>query len=167
MTSQMKDPRCPSCRLDYARRSRRFGTLEHFASWFYLYPFTCQLCCHRFLALQFGVRYAKRPVDKRQFSRFPVKFPAKLRSSETIGQGTVRALSMGGCEVDTDLPAAPGSIFELSLTVWENQPELVVRAAIVRSQRTSTVGLEFLKLEAWNRARLNWCIDGLLLHGTP
>ena len=55
---------CPACGGTLVRRSHRNGLAEAMFSVVYVYPFRCQLCTHRFLALQWGVRYQRR--DRRR-----------------------------------------------------------------------------------------------------
>ena len=54
---------CPKCGGTLARRSHRSGLAEEMLSVVYVYPFRCQLCAHRFLALQWGARYHRIAQD--------------------------------------------------------------------------------------------------------
>jgi len=60
---QMLQPVCPKCSSDYVERVSRIGS-ERLISLFYIYPFRCQWCGHRFRLLQWGVTYRKiaRPM---------------------------------------------------------------------------------------------------------
>ena len=60
---QMPQPICPKCSSDYVERVSRIG-FERLISLFYIYPFSCQPCGHRFRLLQWGVTYRKseRPM---------------------------------------------------------------------------------------------------------
>jgi transposase-like protein len=60
---QMPQPVCPKCSSDYVERVSRIGS-ERLISLFYIYPFECQACGHRFRLLQWGVTYRKieRPM---------------------------------------------------------------------------------------------------------
>ena len=51
---------CPACGGTLARRAHRNGLAEKIFSVLYVYPFRCQFCAHRFLALQWGARYHRR-----------------------------------------------------------------------------------------------------------
>jgi hypothetical protein len=55
---------CPKCSSEYVKRASRVG-LEHLMSHFYIYPFTCQLCWHRFRLFQWGVTYRRIDLDSR------------------------------------------------------------------------------------------------------
>src|SRR5499433_4610648 len=60
---QMPQPVCPKCSSDYVERAHRVG-LERLISFFYIYPFRCQPCGHRFRLLQWGVTYTKGMVTR-------------------------------------------------------------------------------------------------------
>lgn len=57
-------PPCPQCRKNLVRRSRRRGIYERTVSLLYVYPFRCQHCAHRFLALQWGTLYERYYPDE-------------------------------------------------------------------------------------------------------
>jgi len=54
---------CPECGGTLARRAHRHGLAEILVSVMYIYPFRCQLCAHRFRALQWGIRYHRIAQD--------------------------------------------------------------------------------------------------------
>jgi stage V sporulation protein G len=55
---------CPKCSSEYVKRASRVG-LERLMSLFYIYPFRCQLCWHRFRLFQWGVTYTRIELDSR------------------------------------------------------------------------------------------------------
>ena len=55
----MPRPLCPRCSREYVKRVSRVGLGERLISLFYVYPFRCQLCGHRFQLLQWGVEYKR------------------------------------------------------------------------------------------------------------
>jgi predicted RNase H-like nuclease (RuvC/YqgF family) len=55
---QMKQPVCPKCSSNYVKRVSRIGS-ERLISLFYIYPFRCQPCGHRFRLFKWGVRYTR------------------------------------------------------------------------------------------------------------
>jgi chromosome segregation ATPase len=67
---QMPQPVCPKCSSDYVERVSRIGS-ERLISLFYIYPFKCQPCGHRFRLLQWGVTYRKieRPMRSTEVQR--------------------------------------------------------------------------------------------------
>lgn len=54
---------CPECGGTLARRAHRHGLAGLLVSVMYIYPFRCQLCTHRFLTLQWGIRYHRIAQD--------------------------------------------------------------------------------------------------------
>ena len=60
---QMPQPVCPKCSSDYVKRAHRVGP-ERLISLFYIYPFRCQPCGHRFRLLQWGVTYTNGMVTR-------------------------------------------------------------------------------------------------------
>jgi len=55
----LRPPPCPQCRRAVVQRTHRRGLFERVGSLFWLYPFRCQRCGHRFRAKQRGVRYVR------------------------------------------------------------------------------------------------------------
>ena len=49
---------CPKCSSDHVKRVSRIGH-ERLISLFYIYPFRCEACRHRFRRLRWGVTYTK------------------------------------------------------------------------------------------------------------
>lgn len=45
--------RCPICRVRYGRRTLRRSN-DRWLGWFFLYPFECSSCNHRFRAFYFS-----------------------------------------------------------------------------------------------------------------
>jgi DNA repair exonuclease SbcCD ATPase subunit len=55
---QRPQPVCPKCSSDSVKRVSRIGS-ERLISLFYIYPFRCQPCGHRFRLFKWGVRYTR------------------------------------------------------------------------------------------------------------
>jgi hypothetical protein len=157
----MTQPLCPNCGRDFTRRSHREGLFERLISLFYVYPFRCQLCTHRFLKLQFGQRYVKQKIDRREYERIETKFPLAFKGERADGEGITLDVSMAGCAVETDAKLPEGSLVQLEL---KNSPAapVEVEAAVIRSTRQRTVGLQFLRLREEERERLRQFIRQLL-----
>src|SRR5499425_1432204 len=85
--------RCPRCGSPSVRRSSRVGAYERIISAFYLYPFRCQRCAHRFRALRWA-RYPHPAGERRDFDRMVVRLPARL----TVGTETADAIVRAGHE---------------------------------------------------------------------
>jgi hypothetical protein len=93
-------PLCPQCSTKYVKRVRRESLKERLLSVFYVYPFRCQLCGHRFSFYQPGVKYVRVQEDCRIYERFSVNFPATFTSGELEGEGSVADISMAGCTIE-------------------------------------------------------------------
>ena len=158
----MTRPRCPHCRRDFTRRAERVGLLEHVLSVFYVYPFRCQLCGHRFRGAQVGKRYSRQVVDERAFERIAIRFPVTFSGAETSGRAEATALSIDGCTLETDVYVMPGGILKLSLQVAPRRPPIMVEAAIVKSARPRALGLQFLRMAPAENERLRQFVFELL-----
>lgn len=134
---------CPQCGKDQVRRSASLSLGERLASLFFLNPFQCQLCSHRFLACRVG-RQAAPQQDRREHHRIPVHLSLAFSGGRIRGKGTVRDMSIGGCLIETDALVRVNDIFYLQLKIAEHEPLLEV-AAIVRSVRGRRIGLKFLR----------------------
>jgi len=143
----MSDPVCPQCGKDFVQRVSRDGLLERLVSLAYVYPYRCQFCTHRFHAMEWGVRYERQMIDKRQFERHPVHCPATLSWEQGQGTGTVTDLSVQGCKLTTEARLQPTTILQLQVRLTAQEPALVVEAATVRSAQAGTIGVHFLRLQ--------------------
>jgi len=146
--------RCPLCESSYVRRAHRKGVLEQLLSAVYVYPFRCQLCTHRFLSLQWGVRYA-RQEDPRQYERIGVRFPVQFSGPQTTGKGIVTDISVADCAIETSLPFKQGDVLKLELSAKTGRPPIIVARAAVRSIRPGTVGVQFVEVSDQEQARLH------------
>ena len=156
------DVRCPRCGKDFVRRARREGLAEAVASVAYLYPFTCQLCAHRFRAFQWGVRERAQPADQRQYERISVNFPMTFSKDAGRGNGTALDVSIGGCAFKTEPSPQPGAIIQLQLHAPGLERPLVVDAAVVRTVRSIYIGAEFLRLSPEEQYRVTQFVAGVL-----
>ena len=59
----MPQPVCPKWSSNLVKRVSRVG-LERLISLFYIYPFKCQPCGHRFRLLQWGAKYTRIELDQ-------------------------------------------------------------------------------------------------------
>ena len=159
---RLMEPRCPQCGKDFVRRSHREGTLEQLLSVVYVYPFRCQLCGHRFLALQWGAHYKKQVVDQREYERVPVRMAATFSGDRLGGKGEVTEISIRGCTLQTDARLPEGALLQVSVQPAEPGRPFTVEAAVVRSVRASGAGLEFLRIGQHDRDRLRQLLATLL-----
>jgi hypothetical protein len=162
MTTAVAIPRCPNCSREYVKRVHRQGIYERFSSVFYIYPFRCQLCSHRFLFRQTGVRYRKIFFDRREYERMPSFFPSSIEWDQINAEGTVAEISMAGCSIQTDAEVPPGTIVRLRLNVFGDERSVLVEAAVVKSAYPTRLGVEFLAIERREKEKLQFFVRGLL-----
>lgn len=143
------------------RRCHREGVLERALSAVYVYPFRCQLCARRFRALQWGRRYAKQPVDRREFERVALRAPLAVVSHRGTARGEVIELSLQGCTARTSPPLHDGSTVQLDLELLPGERPVAVEAALVRSVRGDTAGLFFLRVSSEEELRIRHVLDGV------
>ncbi|MGH7235607.1 MAG: PilZ domain-containing protein [Nitrospiraceae bacterium] len=154
------EPHCPRCRQDIVQRIRRQGLLEYLLSTAYIYPFRCQVCSHRFRAFQWGVRYVKQALEKRQHDRLVTRFQITFSGNGIDGSGVVTLVSLGGCAIETDTKLSSGQILQLQLKPSDRDPAVAVDAAVVRGIRSPLVGLQFLRFRMEERERLSQFVRG-------
>lgn len=159
----MPRPLCPRCSREYVRRVSRVGLGERLISLFYVYPFRCQLCGHRFQLLQWGVNYKRIEEDRREYERMAVSFPATFAVRGVNGRGVVVDISIAGCSFRTEAQLAEGNIVSMELEVANETHPIHVEAAVVRSILSGRAGVEFLQFENGERERLQNFIRGLIL----
>ncbi|MGH7473925.1 MAG: PilZ domain-containing protein [Candidatus Methylomirabilales bacterium] len=154
------EPHCPRCRQDIVQRIRRQGLLEYLLSIAYIYPFRCQVCSHRFRTFQWGVRYVKQALEKRQQDRLVTRFQITFSGNGIDGSGMVTLVSLGGCAIETDTKLSSGQILQLQLKPSDRDPAVAVDAAVVRGIRSPLVGLQFLRFRMEERERLSQFVRG-------
>jgi hypothetical protein len=159
----MAYPTCPECVSEYVKRVQRKGLVEHFLSFFCLYPFCCQLCGCRFRFFKRGVRYGRVDEDQRLYERLPVAFPATLTIQNETASGKVIEISMSGCTIQAEKGLAPKTVCRLSLQPAQDDPAITVAAALVRNVHHNRIGLEFVRMEKAAREGLQGYMSKLLL----
>jgi hypothetical protein len=154
---------CPKCFGGFIRRVSRRGGFERLLSSFYIYPFRCQLCGHRFKLLKWGEVYRKTYYDHREFERLPISFSVSIwGESGEHGHGTLQDLSIKGCRLATAVAFRQGNILRLELHVPNDTVPIVVQAAVVRNIGAFHCEIEFLQLHHAERERLRAMVKGLL-----
>ena len=150
---------CPKCVGALARRSHREGLTEKLLSLVYVYPFRCQLCGHRFLSLQWGIRYQRVSLDHREYHRHPIEIPVLLSGHHGDARGRTADLSLGGCTFITARPCRDISQLNVRLEVPSESHPLTVEAAAVRSVQGRRIGMEFLHAKPEEKARIGRLIE--------
>ncbi len=161
--NETMEPQCPDCKQDFVQRARRKGLIDYLLSFAFIYPFRCQLCARRFKSIQWGVRYSKKPVDRRENVRIQIGLPVTISSPHAAAKGMVRDLSVRGCRVQVDSHFPEGALLQLQVQVVENAPSIEVEAAVVRSSRPGFIGMEFLRVRKDEMHRLSQFVRGLLI----
>jgi len=157
-------PECPRYQNNFVRRSKRRGVYEQAVSLLYFYPFRCQLCTHRFVALRWGSRTARYTPDRREYVRIPVHASAAFSGEQVQGKGTLVNLSMSGCAMKTNVLPRPGEVLCLRLDQWDGYPQVVIDAARVRTMEKQEVGLEVLRIQDGEKEKLRQVVETLLRH---
>lgn len=158
----MAYPTCPECSSEYVKRVRREGVAERFLSLFYLYPFCCQLCGHRFRFFKRGVKYKRVDEDQRLYERLPVSFPVTFATQNASASGKVMDISMSGCTIQAENELAAGTVCHLTLQPAQDDAAITVSAAVVRNAHHNRIGFEFLRIEKAARERLQVYMRKLL-----
>jgi hypothetical protein len=136
---------------------------EILLSLFYVYPFKCQLCGHRFRSLQRGVRYVRVEEDRREYDRMEINFPVTFGGEKVSGEGMLLNISMDGCTFTTTADLGIGMMVKLALQISGSVPPVMVDAALVRNAHPGSAGVEFLRWQETERERLQHFIRGLLI----
>ena len=145
--------RCPRCRQEAARRSRRVGVGEHLLSVLRLYPFRCQLCTTRFRAFQ-ARHHGQAASDRREYDRLLVKIPVTVSAGATRGEGHTIDLSLAGCSLRTEATFPVNSTVQLRLQLGQ-AGDVEVQAAVVRTAGEDGLGLHFVRIATPDRERLS------------
>lgn len=135
---------CPQCGKDDVFRSRCRSAREYLAGLFFVSPFRCQFCSHRFLAFRFRRQYPKHLIDRREHLRIPVRLFLSFSGGRVRGEGTVMDISMGGCIIKSDAQVHVDDIFYLQIAIDEAEPPLEL-AAMVRSVSPRGIAFKFLR----------------------
>jgi hypothetical protein len=160
----MQELTCPNCSKTYVARVARVGFSEKVLSLFYIYPFKCQLCGCRFRILQWGVRYHLVEEDRREYERSPTVFPVSFTDDAIAGTGMAYDVSMTGCGFHPTLTPREGAVLRMALRISRDFPPVQVEA-VVRNVRENRVGVEFLRFDPVQKARLQNYVRELLRKG--
>jgi hypothetical protein len=119
-----------------------------------VYPFRCQLCLHRYLALQFFRRYKIELADLREYERLRAKLPVSFSGDQCEGNGTTVDLSMKGCWIDSEQRVRKGTLLRVSLMGPDGRSRVEANMAAVRWSLGRGFGVEFITLEPEQRDSL-------------
>jgi hypothetical protein len=145
------------------RRSSRVGAFERVASSFYVYPFRCQRCTHRFRALNWGQRYPHPKGDRRDYERVVVRLPATLTAGTETFEAETVDLSVSGCAVRTDATFPPGTEVRMTVRLGASGKRMEVAEAVVRAGHEGRVSLQFVHVAVAEQRKLAEFIHGVAL----
>lgn len=145
-TDAPKAPPCPKCKNLFVRRVLPKKGLEHLLWHLYLYPFRCQICSHRFVALQFGRRYEIKLDDMREYERLRVKLPVTFSGGSVRGNGTTVDITMKGCWIDSPqrVMVSRGMAIHLKLQEPGKGLPIEIESSMVRWALGRGFGVEFV-----------------------
>lgn len=157
----MKAPACPRCATSFVKRVRNRTLLDRLLSKIFSQPFRCQICRRRFRAWLRGGSSAAT-ADQREYERLAMNFRVSFSGDAGSGIGTVSDISINGCAFISDARPAENSVLRLALCVSAELEPVAIEAAVARHVRPDgRVGVEFLRMEARERERLELFIRGL------
>lgn len=100
-------------------------------------------------------------MEKRALPRFTAQFRSTLSGGHREGHGRTLDLSVGGCRIETDMPVVIGETFECRIFAPNLDWPLRIDEAQVRWVRGNTFGVEFAKLRAEERVKLECLVKAL------
>src|SRR4249920_515858 len=101
------------------------------------------------------------PKEKRQQPRFTSQFRSTISGGQGEGQGRTLDLSIGGCMIETDFPVVEGTSFECRIYVPGLDWPLRIDEAQVRWVKANTFGIQFMKIQRDEEAKLKQVIASL------
>lgn len=128
---------------------------EYIATLFWMAPFECQHCRHRFLARRLSMEGSSRLIDRREHLRIPVKLCLSFSGGKVRGEGTVMDLSLGGCIIESDTQVHIDDIFYLEIVIAEHESPVEV-AAMVQSIGARGIVFKFLRKAQENKRLLTF-----------
>ena len=152
---------CPKCSAEFVKRVPKKEFKERLLGRICVYSFRCQICRHRFHALQWGIRYSSVEKDKREYERLAMNFPVSFVGENIAGAGAVFDISINGCGFATDVELSAESILRLALQISDELESITIEAAVVRYVQRGRIGVEFLRVKPAEHERLQMHIRGL------
>jgi len=111
------------------------------------------------------VALKKKIGDSRASERFAFQCSIVLASGMQVGEGRTLNMSECGCLVESSLPVKVGDQLQLRLSFHKSEPSMRVSRAAVCWVKGIQFGIEFIRIEEKDRARLNRYVA--LLGGDP
>lgn len=148
------NPPCPKCKGTFVRRILPRKGIEQILWRLFVYPFRCQLCLHRYIALQLFRRYKIELGDMREYERLHVQLPASFSGDQCEGSGTTKDVSMKGCWIDSEQRVRKGTLLRVALTGPDGRTRVEAKMAAVRWSLGRGFGVEFITMEPEHREGL-------------
>ena len=98
---------------------------------------------------------ADMTVNWRIHQRLPVSYPVIFGGAPFVGEGVVSNLSLSGCSVTCERTVLRGSYVKLSVILPDPTSSLFIELAKIRWVQNTTFGVEFIRLPAITRHRLD------------
>jgi transposase-like protein len=146
------DVKCPHCDAEKIRRSGRAGALERLLSVAYIFPYRCQRCGKRFLAMNWGARYQRPATERREYERVAVRIPVTVTTAGQSVEGETVDVSIDGCSLRIAEHYPAGTA--VRLTLRPPGAPIDVEEAVVRVSREGGFGVYFARITGAQQRRL-------------
>ncbi len=93
--------------------------------------------------------------------RYPIQCPITFSGDHLVADGTVRNVSTGGWKVDSEQTVQRGYYFALRVLLPDQAGPMKVDLAAVRWSSGQAFGLEFLRMQPEEQARLRRFVTAL------
>ncbi|MCP9442537.1 MAG: PilZ domain-containing protein [Nitrospira sp.] len=93
-------------------------------------------------------------MEPRSNLRVPVDYEASFTSDGVKGTGLLRNLTIGGSEIESDVPLAVGTSLCLRIKTSGARPPIVIALGIVRWKQDNRYGVEFIRFEGAAKRQL-------------
>ncbi len=149
--------RCPHCDSFFVQEKPPLGLRDRLARLFFLYPYQCLSCTHRFPCFV-------SPREHRRGYRIPVRIPVRFELAGGRGEGILTDVSVGGCALESADALTPGRTLTLRLLGRSQetdraQDEVVVTVRWVYGNRA---GMQFIAPTPQEEQRIVHVISGHL-----
>jgi hypothetical protein len=150
------------------KEAPRQGLLERLLGFLAIGPLRCQLCTHRFLA----VLWRGNHKPGREYERIPVHYevyfrPTFAKEDARPVQGTIAALSIRGCTINTRVPVPKGECLCLQFAVTGQEHPIQIDGARVRTVNETRIGVVFSNIRPEEEDRLRQHMMFLLQNHLP
>lgn len=87
------------------------------------------------------------PMHPRSNPRVPVDYEVSFVTGECSGKGVLRNLTIGGSEMESEVPLAVGMPLCLMMRASGARPPIVISLGIIRWRHGNRYGVEFIRFE--------------------